>query len=117
MYALKNRVKDRISLGDKDKLNQLIEEILTGERVLGTFIGQSLSNISNMAEKASQSETGYNEARNAVSQMRDTLRSDRHRLIEAEIMFYESIRPKSSKIKDETTDAKEKPWYRRLVGS
>lgn len=85
------RLPQEIALSDRGGFRFLVDDILEGERALADFIGKTLETLSGMADEAEESVDKQAEALDAVRAMRDVLRGERRRLIEAQIASYALI--------------------------
>ena len=92
MESIHTKLKDKISIKDRESLDHLIRYILReGEGSLANFISSSLYELSTKLDEACDRSEVYKRAIDAVHKTRDTLREERKRLIQSQVDFYNII--------------------------
>lgn len=92
MRSLETRLKNRISLKDRQALNHLIDYTLNqGERTLAEFISRSLHDLSMKMDEPGRPSEVFNRAVDAVRKTKDDLKLERSRLLESEMKFLDTI--------------------------
>lgn len=112
MDAATTKLKDKLSIRDRDQLRIIIHKLQDGERGFADEINRSVQSLADLADAADSSLEAYEESREAVRNKRDSLDARRQELINSEIRSRAVLSPKASRTFAHE-EPKKKPWYKR----